>query len=172
MVRTSGRADSFSTANGTEAPAPSSGLRAWVSSVYVDPAIRNYDSSVIDRFFAHTFGGLAHLQSAYPYHSVYLCGGNLRARLKVSPTGGNNDVIGLPFVDASGAALPGFWGTSLAALGATGDNTVNIDLLQASTGSVFTLAEISSRRYLDVYVQDDTMVDYLTLTLTYCCAVP
>jgi hypothetical protein len=172
IVRTSGKIDSYSTANGTEAPSPSSGLRAWIASIYSDPTIRNYDSSVLDRFFAHTFTGLNGLQSVYPFDAVYLCGGSLRARMNVSPQSAGNDFLGLPFVNSSGIPLSGFWGSSLTSLGATADNTITVNLFQANTSSVTTLLEIAQRRYLDVYVQDDTMLDYLTLTLQYCCAVP
>jgi len=39
-------------------------------------------------------------------------------------------------------------------------------------GSANLLSALNTRRVLDVYVQDDTSVDYITLTVTFCPCQP
>lgn len=77
----------------------------------------------------------------------------------------SNDTISLW---STGAARG--WGASLASLGynltAGQEATVEIDLRTLQTGTSTILADISQLRDLNVYIQDDSAIDDMTITLS------
>lgn len=159
----SGIADGFSTANGTESPQPSSGLQTFVRNNYAFAEIRNYDDRRRDRFFAHTFTGITQ-------NGLSICGARLTVRVL---SDGSNDSIVLGFVDANGGIDANRWSASLSSLGVVvgQEKTLTLDLetLPRSDGTtVELLPMMQSKGWLDLYVQDDTAVDYLTLQVDYC----
>jgi hypothetical protein len=159
----SGVADGFSTANGTESPSPSSGLRTFVRNNYAFAEIRDFDDARSNRFFAHTFSGLNR-------SGVSICGARLTFRVR---SGDSNDAVVLGFVDAGGTLNPNRWTSALTELGVPvgGDKTLTLNvaaLPQPSGTTVNLLPLMQSMGWLDMYVQDDSAVDFVTLEVDYC----
>jgi len=166
----SGVADGYATANGVESPTPSNGVKQWVQGWYgQNPTISSYDlpDHSYDQVWAHTFAGLA------PPSDRTLCKGKLTLRVH---SRGSNDGLGLPFVDANGTAMGTFFYRYLSHLGVPygADGTIVLDLgnLQSANGAMNVLPTIATRGYLDMYVQDDSRVDFAELTLEYCAKQP
>lgn len=162
VTMTSGLQDGF-VVNAPEVPAPSTGMLNFINANYAYPGVRNYDVSQIDRWFAHTFNSLQ-------FSGRIIQKASLEIAIK---NRGTNDVLGLAFVDPGGTMLA-YWNRSLAALGiANGQSaTLTLDLssLQNSNGTLTDLIpNLNNYGWLDVYVQDDSAVDYTRLTLEYSC---
>lgn len=174
-IKPGGVNDTFSTANGIEAAAPSATLQSQVGGPFAD-----FDGTTRDVHFAHTF--------RLPPCKC-LVGARLEFVAKAlgscpSPTASssNNDFLTLGF-----STIPGFprWG---AYLGSGNPNTspalstpcwglaplqrtFTLDLAALPTGSGQTISLLSAMQtygYLDFYVQDDTAIDYIKLTATMC----
>jgi len=164
----SGVDDVFSSGNGNEPASPSPDLQAWIADNYAIPGTRDYDEGGSNRYFGHTFTDLEPIGGT-------VCGGALSLRLTC---GGHNDAIFLQFTDENGDVDKTRWYQSLGASpidspcnGETA-TVLKLDLenLQtASSASTNLLPAIAAHGFLDVLVQDDTMVDFVDLDLTYCC---
>jgi hypothetical protein len=163
---TSGVADGYAPDNGVESPQPSDFLKQWLQSdPGRKPEIASYDmpEDARDQAWGHTFEGIA------PPNDRTLCKGKLTLRVH---SHGSNDGLCLPFVDANGPAMGTVFFGYLADLGVPygSDGTIVLDLgsPQGGNGTMSVLPTIESLGYLDVYVQDDSRVDFSELTLTYC----
>jgi hypothetical protein len=123
----------------------------------------NADASQANLFFGHSF----QLNTQFNYVS-----GMLRLHLRPLYDIPENDTL-LLWANPSGDS----WGANLADLGYTitpgQEITVDLDLstLQTSAGSPL-LADISQYGVLNVFLQDDTSVDDMTLTLNRCPPTP
>jgi hypothetical protein len=123
--------------------------------------VRQFDQTGIDLRFGHTF--------------VDLPSGICAARLEISlmaDDGTGNDNLNLEF-DPEGPRFG--WGQSLAILTGlnwtTGDQMVlELDLadLPPSSQGVTDILDSLADGDLDVYVQDDTSIDYIRLSVEYC----
>lgn len=156
--------DNFSTANGAEAPSPSGALLGWIAANYPNVlGFRDFDDPQFYRYFVHTFVGLE------PHDGQYICGAKLT--LSVHRVGYNNDGLWLRFADANGnppLAAPS-WSDTLNNLGvpAVTPGAFTVDLASLPNGAaVLTALE---NGWLDVVLQDDTMVDDIGLAVDYCC---
>ncbi|MBU8895172.1 hypothetical protein KRR26_06125 [Corallococcus sp. M34] len=153
---TGGIADNFVAP--TEPTSPSAGLLAWIAANYPNPGSRPYDSMVIDQYFGTTFPGLT--------RNGRICGATLRTTVR---NGDTNDSLGLLFMGPAGTPLATGWGDSLVNLGvpfgATGTITLNLASLP---GGANLLPTLNAQGFLDVIVQDDSAVDFITLTITPC----
>lgn len=168
----SGVEDGYATDNGVESPEPSDPLKQWISSWYPqNPDIASYDQTDVPsgQVWAHTFEGIA------PPSDRTVCEGALTLRMRAYQTEElmqMNDGLGLPFIDANGKAMGGTFYRYISQIGVpTGaDYTLVLDLanLPSVSGAMNVLPTIESLGYLDVYVQDDTFVDFSELTLQYC----
>ena len=162
-----GRSDSFATADGLEAADPSQALTAWVPGTL--SAV--FDGTVMDRFFAHTF--------TLPMGN---CIGSARLDFRARPLGAGstvaNDAIGLLFTGVSGSPawsshfgsgnanpglLPNPW--QLPTYGSGQFFSLDLSNLPGGTNLI---ADLEANRYLDLYVQDDTAIDFLRLTVEFC----
>ncbi|MBU8895173.1 hypothetical protein DRW03_02780 [Corallococcus sp. H22C18031201] len=153
---TGGIADNF--AAPTEPASPSAGLLTWIAANYMYPGTRDYDEGGADRYFGTTFTNLT--------RNGRICGATLRTQVF---NGGLNDSFGLKFVDTTGALLVPAWGRRISTLGVPSltTGTINLDLA-ALPGGVNLLPTLNAQGFLDVTVDDDSAVDYVTLTLTPC----
>lgn len=163
----SGVDDEFS-ANGAELASPSSALLDWIDMNYANSGTRAYDDGVQDRYFGHTFTDLQLPESD-------ICGATLTLRVSC---GDANDAVLLQFTDGQGIDASARWVHTLntppydSPCDFSMDTLIVLNLedlppfMNASTNLLPTLA---AREFLDVLVQDDTKVDYVSLDLTYCC---
>jgi hypothetical protein len=164
-----GRPDDFASADGTESPQPSAILKTWVNGWYgASTSIRHFDTTHSNQVWAHTFTGLK------PRAGFTVCGGTLELRTQ---TGDSNDAIGLPFLDAAGTPVSSdrFFFGYISSLGAPlgQRKTLSLNLAQlpggaGANGPMNVLPLVEERGQLDIYVQDDSGVDYANLTLQYC----
>lgn len=162
-----GKADGFVTTDGLEAAAPSPALVASLPGTL--SAV--FDGTVVDRFFAHTF--------TLPQGN---CIESARLEFKARPLGSGstvaNDSLALRFTGVTGSPS---WGSYFGSGNANPGLEPNPwKLPNYGSGQLFTLdlsnlpgggnliATLNSQRFLDMYVQDDTAIDYLLLTVTFC----
>ena len=168
--------DNFSPQNMAEPAAPSAGLMVLTGP---DPA--DFDTLSPNRRFGHTF--------QLPTGSC-LTGARLDFRAKplsAPPSGSDNDAVHLGFVSAGV-----FVGTRASAYFGSGNSAPPLPILGSQwtpanfpdgqsfefdlanlTGGVSLLAELAANRFLDVYVQDDTSIDFLRLVVSICsCPTP
>ena len=162
-----GKADGFVTTDGLEAAAPSPALVASLPGTL--SAI--FDGTVVDRFFAHTF--------TLPQGN---CIESARLEFKARPLGSGstvaNDSLALRFTGVTGSPS---WGSYFGSGNANPGLEPNPwKLPNYGSGQLFTLdlsnlpgggnliATLNSQRFLDMYVQDDTAIDYLLLTVAFC----
>lgn len=165
--------DSFSAANGAENASPSQGL---LTLMQAQPPVR-FDGTTIDTPFGHTF--------VLPQTKCLLDAKVLlRARpiaLNPSP-GSRNDTLRLGFVNPAGQ-LTGAQSLIFFGSGNTPPSLVpnfwQPSNYPAPAGASFTLtpvslfADLDAKRFLDVHVQDDSAVDYVSLVVRFCeCAMP
>lgn len=170
LVILAGVDDNFSQANGAEPSAPSSTLQATVGA-----PLTGFDGTLINRRLLHTF--------RLPPCKC-LVGAKLEFRAKALGNCGSasssNDSISLGFSTLGfpswSARLGGpnsppalstpCWG------GPPLVRNFSLDLAALGNG-VSLLPGMQTNKYLDVYVQDDTSIDYLKLTATMCdCCQP
>lgn len=158
--------DNFVTTNGIEASAPSATLQAAVG-----PPFADFDGTTQNVHFAHTF--------RLPPCKC-LVGAKLELVAKALGTSNQfssgNDAVTLGFSTLSGFPR---WGAYLG--GATAppalstpawgspplQRTFTLDLANL-TGGTSLLSAMQTNGYLDFYVQDDTSIDYVNLTVTMC----
>ncbi len=173
-----GAKDGYSSAVDTPSASLSQGLQTRLSG---SPLV-GFDSGAIDRRFAHTFAGL-------PQGIV---AASVTLRLKpiqssISP-GSRNDTLDLSFTDAAGTLQPGGWSRFLGSGNSTAGLRPNswysgnynsghqfgpLDLanLPAASGpSLNLLPQLNALLFLDVIVQDDSSVDWVSLDV--CVASP
>ncbi len=150
--------DQFSTAN-FEPAAPSATLKARVGGPFVD-----FDSPVADTRFVHTY--------RLPPCKC-LVGAKLEFRTRSLNLLSNNDSVNLGF-----SALQNFiqWSRHLTDLPAGPGPVYSLDLAAlpiVPPGTVSLLSGMQMNRYLDLYIQDDTSIDYAKLKVTMCdCCQP
>ncbi len=127
--------------------------------------LKGFDDLTANRRFAHTFTGLP----------AGIVGGTLEIGLQAHNDIPSNDTIALEFLN------PTFrWARSIAGLAPligvgtwnSGSSKVLIldlaNLPPSGTGETSVIGDMTDGD-LDVYTQDDTMVDYMILTLEVCC---
>jgi uncharacterized repeat protein (TIGR01451 family) len=165
--------DEFSTANGTEPTYRSPGLATYITY----PFDGGFDETSVDRFFGQTFEIT---------DTRRICDAWLEIRVKPLGTIDHNDTIHLDFIDSlgqraiSGAGWGRYFGSGNASTGLLSSQwgssltpvTFNLHLsaLPMADGSLKDIVPILDQLgYLDVMVQDDTAVDYVKLTVAYCC---
>jgi hypothetical protein len=170
--------DSFNPGNGIEPTSPSPGLQLLLQQSSGQPSVP-FDTTAIDRQFAHTFT-LPLGQCIYSLKLLF------RARpLSGNPSpGSRNDVIRAGFVNAAGQ----FVGAQWAAYFGTGNTGLPLLLpnqwspSQHPNGGSFMLnlgavpgmlADLDARRSLDLYLQDDSAIDYARILVGLCpCPIP
>ena len=165
-VLTAGNNDNFATVDGAELTSPGAALQAVMSAynggIYPN---RQFDILFSNRVFGHTFTGLPlNLETA-----------TLVLHLQGRPDIPSNDSINL---ELPGGTTPFGWGRSIADLPAAAgtwnvgqDAVFTLDLSNlpnASGGPTDIIPDMDANQMLDVYIQDDTAVDYMTLTVTSC----
>ena len=157
-TRLGGVQDDFSTANG---PEPTTARPPFAAAQTTYP-MRTFDSKVIDSQFAYSFTNLP----------ANILGATLEIRMKPAGSLSTTDYIELQW--ANGAFV---WGRGMNALyggtwspSSAGPTTFTLDLanLPGATPQDAVLASMNANHYLDVYVADDTDVDYVQLTIQYC----
>jgi hypothetical protein len=173
-VLTGGIADNF--APPAEPKVLSPGLNTWLASRGV-LGVRDFDESNTDFWFGHSFSGV------YPVgtgETRPICRAALEIHVVPDPGRPGNDTMALTFVDpVTGADLVplpwwSFFGTTQGVpnlgLGTWtfGDPAavITLDLANLPNGGANILPLLQTYGWLDVVVQDDTMVDYVTLTIT------
>ncbi len=142
--------DKFSTAN-FEPAAPSDTLKARVGGTFVD-----FDSPVADTRFVHTY--------RLPPCKC-LVGAKLEFRTRSLDGLSSNDSVNLGF-----STLQNFiqWGRHITDLPGGPAYTLDLAALPTFPGTVSLLSGMQMNRYLDLYIQDDTAVDYARLKVTMC----
>lgn len=124
---------------------------------------RQFDDKAINRVFGHTFTDLpGNIQAATLEIRMFAGGSSLVS----------NDAIHLERTGINDAFSS--WGMGLTALFgqpwiAGSDQTFNLDLANLppdGQGDTSIISFMNADNALDVYVQDDTAVDYMTLTVT------
>ncbi|MCY1017719.1 hypothetical protein [Pyxidicoccus sp. MSG2] len=153
---THGTADGF--AAPTEPVSPSSGMLAYIAAGYLYPGSRDFDDLGIDRWFATTFTNLR--------NNGPICGATLRMTVQNQSL---NDSMGMMFMGPSGTPLATGWGASLSSLGVPSGTTGTINLNLASLpGGVNLIPTLNAQGFVDIFVQDDSGVDFVTLVVTVC----
>ena len=176
VVLQAGQTDNFSSSPDAPPAAPSAGLMMRLA-----PPISGFDGTAVDRRFGHTFSSLP----------PSVVSGEVLVRLRPLPTSikpaSENDTVELSFTDAAGNLQTGGWvrfigsGNSAAGLAASQwipanwqsgyTFTFNVAALPNASGpATDEIPLLNSRGFLDIVVQDDTAVDYITLSL--CVASP
>ncbi|MCP3064059.1 hypothetical protein LXT21_35310 [Myxococcus sp. K38C18041901] len=156
---THGVADYF--AAPTEPVYPSQGVLNHIASGYVTPGSRPFDDASMNRWLATTFTTLR--------RNGNICGATLQMTVANLDYATDNDAMGMMFLDPAGAPLTGGWSESLTNLGIPVGSTGTINLNLASLpGGVNLIPTLNSLGYVDVFVQDDSAVDFITLVVTPC----
>lgn len=172
-----GTPDGFDPNTSYEVSVQSQGLQARLDRYSSDPDMqREFDEGGSNAAFGHSF---LNIGLDAPYGEI--CGATLEARLRPEGGGAENDRIVLGFFgednasgwghyigneDGNDGLYNGDWNSNN-----TGATTFTPDLgeLPTDTGDTSLIDELNQYGYLDVFVQDDTAVDYLRLTVEYCC---
>lgn len=165
-VYTAGTIDNFASVDGPELTSPGAALQAVMSAynggIYPN---REFDILTSNRVFGHTFAGLPlNLEAA-----------TLALHLQARPDIPSNDSINL---ELPGGVTPFAWGRYIqdlpAALGTWNigqDAVLTLDLTNLpNADATYTdiVPDMDGNQMLDVYIQDDTAVDYMSLTVTSC----
>jgi hypothetical protein len=133
--------------------------------------LKGFDNAGPDTWFAHSFRNLP----------ASIAGAKLRIRLRSSTGFPANDTIEVGFTEGGGAFPQPKWSRVIATLvggagwyeGRTEEFTFDLSALPLEGGGTTNLLyRLSQLRYLDVYVQDDTLVDYVALDLNVCACQP
>jgi len=175
---TGGVADSFSTANGPEFAAPSPGLIALIQQASGSAPANFDDDSSDDSHFGHTL-------VLPPGRCVEAATLRLRARPRAFSSA-SNDAVHVGFVNPSGqfvgARLSAYFGSGNSGLPVLLPNAWNSGNYPGPAGATIVvnlatvpglLAGLDAQRFLDIYIQDDTLVDYIQLIYRLCnCPTP
>lgn len=170
-----GQCDNFDTTDGTELSSPSPAFFSWMTTNCFS-TLTSFDAIPRDKCFGHTFTGLP----------GKICSAFLTIHLRAHPTDSltNTDGLALQLTSPTG---PFVWGISMNDLinVATGgsqptwtpgsDHIFRLDLgnLPPDPNSVTSvIASMNTTGALDVYVQDDTGVDCITLDVNTDCPRP
>jgi len=155
--------DNFNTSNGAELSSPSVDLQAFLSQY--QGGTQDFDVLGNDRVFGHTFTGLP----------TGIIAATMEIHLRALSGKPSNDGIGLELV---GGTTPFAWYSRISQLPGAGGTwnqgqhavfTLNLAALpNANGGFTDILPNINVDQALDVYVQDDTAVDYMILNVTTC----
>lgn len=156
--------DAFDPVNVDPAPSSSSNLQTILNN-YLG-GTRDFDDLSSNKVFGHTFTGLP----------SGIVAATLNVHLQARPDIPTNDAIHIEIVSMQLSSF--IWGSHLSALPEAGGTwnvgqdawfTLDLSALPNADGS-FTnaLPSINSDQALDVYIQDDTAVDVLILTITHC----
>lgn len=171
-----GTPDDFDESSSYEPSVQSAGLQAKIDSYGTQ---REFDEGGANAVFGHSFLNLVPNEN---YGEI--CEATLEVRLRPEGESDDNDAIRLDFFDddASGWSHkigdyngePGLYDGEWDDSNTSGETfTLDLDALPDSSGGTTSiLDELNQQGYLDVYVQDDTAVDFLRLTVEYCCPVP
>lgn len=160
IVLTVGRCDDFDPSPPAETTSPSHALLDWIDANYQGTkGSRDCDEDVINQYWAHTFdlSGLCRDCNI----------GKATFSITVKNLG-YNDALGLGCVEGASykwsngvyGQLDNVYGISVGDVG-----TINLDLSGDYPGF---FNEMVNHCYLDVIVQDDSMVDCATLTIECC----
>lgn len=165
IVYQGGVKDNLATSNGLELAHPSPAFTQWMLTSYHVPTLRNYDDSGNDRYFGETFN------LARP--GAHIVSATLEIGVRNDDA---TDALGIGFVDAQSAFNAGeyFWARLVENLGISvgqyQDITLDMGSLPPISGRPTNLIPLlNSKGWLDIYVQDDSPVDYITLTVKYEC---
>jgi len=138
--------------------------------------LKPFDDDTLDDQFGHTFTNLKPT-----LEHQHICGAELEIRMRPSDGSGlvDNDTIVLNFSDGNGNQVGARWGARIGSRisgdwtpSNTGARTFTFDLANLPPGGgdpTNIMADLDSHEMLNVRVQDDTEVDYATLTLDYSC---
>ena len=150
--------------------APSTGVVRRLSAAGIN-CMKGLTNCAQDCFFAHTF---ANLPSS-------ITSAKLTVRLKPCGGAGWTDTLGLYFINAAGASLPGGWSRLIGSGGGGGSDLLPNDWDTYTSGHTFTfdlgnmplgganlLPYMNQHGFVDFIVQDDTAVESLTLEVVSC----
>jgi uncharacterized repeat protein (TIGR01451 family) len=171
-----GRIDNFVATNGPEPASPSPGLVQFLN----NPTLVGFDYPNVNHMFATTM--------TLPQGN---CVDSATLNIHVRPNGSalnSNDAMALRFVNSSGSPVAGtpawgaYFGTGnpgTALLANTWDTTsyplgqwITLNLASLPGGGNF-IPALNGLRFLDLWVQDDTSVDAIVLSVKFCqCAGP
>jgi hypothetical protein len=164
---TAGAPDNFQAGN-VETASPSTILK----NVLAGSTLVDFDNPLSNRGFAHTF--------QLPRCGC-IVGAKLEFRAKAHSDIPENDALTLGFSDqptfprwtayfgtGNTAGFPMLTSGSWTASTPATDISLDLGALAPSSGTTSLLSAMQTYRYLDVYVQDDTSIDYLRLTYTAC----
>ncbi|MCH8322843.1 MAG: hypothetical protein IIB64_07190 [Proteobacteria bacterium] len=158
-----GNPDNFVTSDGTEATSPSPALQTHMDQ-YNNGAFpnRQFDDPASNRVFGHTFSDLP---------ADITCA-TLEIGLKARPDLPSNDQLHLNFNQNGSPTFA--WGISIKDLpeangtwenGQTAVTRLDLADLPPSGSGKTIISSINAGNLLDVYIQDDTAVDYIILTV-------
>jgi len=167
--------DDFDPANGPEPASPSQGLIALMGP---NPPPTGFDNASTDQHFGHTF--------ILPQGDC-VTAARLEFRAKPladAPSGSDNDAINLGFASPGGQFMGAHWsayfGSGNAGLPVLvtppqqwvpgnypAGNMFVLDLGNLA-GGVSLLSDLDLNRSLDIYIQDDTSIDYARLVVSLC----
>lgn len=140
-----------------EPTAPSAELAAFLPGV----PQRNFDAAGTDLHLKHTFSGLP----------TGICGARLTVSACVAGGGSGNDAVLLELTGGQNFAWGQFFST-LSGLAWTGSDcavlSYELDALPAGFGNNTNILEALNDGDLDLYVQDDTSIDYARLEVRNC----
>ena len=153
---------------GVEASSPSTNLQARLTGL----DLQDFDDDVTDAWLGHTFGNIPAYAS------------QVRLRVRLRAVGGlpDNDTIILGLVGPGGVLSTPNWSRRFGSqpgdpgllgapwtVGKTNEFVLNLGALPNRVGPPTDLLPlIRESRYLDVMVQDDSVVDYVVLEVTSC----
>lgn len=166
----SGINDTFA-AGAAEPTNPRADVLTWLSSLSYPglPGSRGYDQAYFDQYFAHSW------TFTPPTSQHYLTGATLTGRLQCRDT---NESLYIGFIHpVTGLSPEPSWGGNLAAPPISANCTHWIALpftynLASLPGTGQNLVpKMKTKGYLDVVMQDDSLMDYLTLRLDWACQV-
>jgi hypothetical protein len=157
-----GREDGFMTVDGPEATTPSPALLTVMQLCSAGPQLV-FDDMTSNRCFGHTFKRCWR-------RGCVVVGARLTMRIRANAHLASNDTIS--FRDGAASA----WNYSVQTLAGTSWTTsattvLSLDLanLPADGNNVTNVLALFQDGDLDVFIQDDTSVDYMTLEIEYCC---
>lgn len=161
QVFTAGINDNFTAP--TETASPGAELLAFLGS----RPLRAFDDMGASRYFGHTFTGLP---------TASITAATLQIHMRAVKNSPSNDTISLQLLTGSTFA----WSSNIGFTGGPPglfpfywlegqDQTITLDLTALPNPFTDLRSDIMSSGRLDVYIEEDTAVDYLVLTITVAC---